>query len=212
MQEVWNGEEHERIIEQATRIVDVFTEGVHTQGEELPERELVEDAAELIFKLSDPVHGGIKGAPKFPIGYQSNFLLHECATEREGRALFVVERTLDMMQRGGIYDHLGGGFSRYSIDEQWLVPHFEKMLYDNALLTTAIWKRGRLPRNLSTAKFAKRRFAIWCAICAILREVFIRLKMQIQKVTKAFFIRGSSMRSEIFWEGKRAPFSAPIMA
>lgn len=134
IQEVWQGEEHERIMEQATRIVEVFAEGVQVAGEGLPEKEIVEDTAELIFRLSDPVHGGMKGAPKFPIGYQSNFLLHEYTTEREGRALFVVEKTLDMMQRGGIYDHLGGGFSRYSVDEKWLVPHFEKMLYDNALL------------------------------------------------------------------------------
>ncbi|MCE5317378.1 MAG: thioredoxin domain-containing protein [Parachlamydia sp.] len=134
IQEVWGGEEHERVVEQASKIVQVFAEGIQTTGEELPDRELVEDTAELLFRMSDPIHGGMKGAPKFPIGYQSNFLLHEYTTESEGRALFVVERTLDMMQRGGIYDHLGGGFSRYSVDENWLVPHFEKMLYDNALL------------------------------------------------------------------------------
>ena len=56
---------------------------------------------------------------------------------KDSRALFLVERTLDMMHRGGIYDHLGGGFSRYSVDEKWLVPHFEKMLYDNAILAQA---------------------------------------------------------------------------
>jgi uncharacterized protein YyaL (SSP411 family) len=61
-------------------------------------------------------------------------MLHYYSTKKDSRALFMVDRTLDMMQRGGIYDHLGGGYSRYSVDENWLVPHFEKMLYDNALL------------------------------------------------------------------------------
>ena len=134
IQEVWESDERERVLEQASRIVEVFAEGIQTKGDELPDKELIEDTAEMLFRMSDPIHGGMKGAPKFPIGYQSNFLLHEYTTERESRALFVVERTLDMMQRGGIYDHLGGGFHRYSIDENWLIPHFEKMLYDNGLL------------------------------------------------------------------------------
>lgn len=132
--EVWIGDERERVIEQADKIVEVFAENIHVEGDELPDKEQVEDTAELLFKMSDPIHGGLKGVPKFPIGYQSNFLMHYSATMKEGRSLFMVERTLEMMHRGGIYDHLGGGFSRYSVDESWLVPHFEKMLYDNALL------------------------------------------------------------------------------
>lgn len=132
--DVWNGEERERVLSQAEKILEVFSESVHLQGDDLPEKEQVEDSAELLFKMSDPVHGGMKGVPKFPIGYQANLLMHYYATMKDSRALFIVERTLDMMQRGGIYDHLGGGFSRYSVDEFWLVPHFEKMLYDNALL------------------------------------------------------------------------------
>lgn len=132
--EVWHGEERERVIEQAERIVEVFSENVHVRGEEIPEVEEIEDLADLLFKMADPAYGGIKGVPKFPIGYQWNFLLHYAAKADDSRALFLTERTLDMMQRGGIYDHLGGGFSRYSTDERWLIPHFEKMLYDNALL------------------------------------------------------------------------------
>lgn len=134
IREVWTGEERERVHEQAEQIVNAFAENVHVQGEELPEKEMVDDAADLLFKRADPAFGGIKGAPKFPVGYQWNFLLHYASMSDDSRSLFLVERTLDMMQRGGIYDHLGGGFSRYSVDEKWLVPHFEKMLYDNALL------------------------------------------------------------------------------
>ena len=65
IQEVWEGEERERVIEQSNRIVEVFAEGIQTKGEELPDRELVEDTAELLFRMSDPVHGGMKGTPKF---------------------------------------------------------------------------------------------------------------------------------------------------
>jgi len=135
--EVWKGDERERIMEQAERIVEIFAENVHESGDELPFKEQIEDTALTLFKLADPTHGGIKGMPKFPIGYQWNFLLHYASMADDSRSLFLTERTLDMMHRGGIYDHLGGGFSRYSVDDAWLVPHFEKMLYDNALLANS---------------------------------------------------------------------------
>lgn len=134
IKEVWDGEEREHIIQQASHIVEAFADHVHLRGSELPLKEQIEGTAETLFKMADPVFGGLKGMPKFPIGYQWNFLLRYSSTMKDSRALFLVERTLDMMHRGGIYDHLGGGFSRYSVDEQWHVPHFEKMLYDNALL------------------------------------------------------------------------------
>lgn len=132
--DVWSSDEREKVITQAEKIVEVFSDSVHLKGEVIPDKELIEATAELLYKLADPVWGGMKGIPKFPIGYQSNFMLREAYMTNDSRALFLVERTLDMMQRGGIYDHLGGGFARYSVDEKWLVPHFEKMLYDNALL------------------------------------------------------------------------------
>ncbi|MBA3815610.1 MAG: thioredoxin domain-containing protein [Parachlamydiaceae bacterium] len=132
--EVWSGEERESIIQQASHIVEAFADHVHLRGEDLPLKEQIDNTAELLFKMADPVFGGLKGMPKFPIGYQWNFLMRYSSASKESRAFFLVERTLDMMHRGGIYDHLGGGFSRYSVDEEWHVPHFEKMLYDNALL------------------------------------------------------------------------------
>lgn len=146
--EVWQGEEKERVIEQAEKIVDVFAQNVHLQGEIIPEKEKIDDLANTLFKMADPAFGGIKGIPKFPIGYQWNFMLRYAAMADDSRPLFLAERTLDMMQRGGIYDHLGGGFSRYSTDEQWLVPHFEKMLYDNALLSYSYleaWQAAQKP-------------------------------------------------------------------
>ena len=82
----------------------------------------------------DPVHGGLSGAPKFP--QWSFFWLLWRGAIRYGHeaAKHAVDNTLTNICQGGIYDHLGGGFARYSVDERWLVPHFEKMLYDNALL------------------------------------------------------------------------------
>lgn len=135
--EVWNSDERTRILAQAERLVQIFTENVHMEGEDLPAKEQIENLAQILFKLSDPVWGGLKGSPKFPIGYQTVFLLRYYVAAQDSRALFLAERSLDMMQRGGIYDHIGGGFSRYSVDEEWLQPHFEKMLYDNALLMDA---------------------------------------------------------------------------
>lgn len=132
--EVWSGEEREKIVHQAAKIVEVFQENLHVKGDQIPSKDSIETTGEMFFKLADPVFGGLKGTPKFPIGYQSNFFLRYSSRKQDSRALFLVERTLDMMQRGGIYDHLGGGFSRYSTDEEWFIPHFEKMLYDNALL------------------------------------------------------------------------------
>jgi uncharacterized protein YyaL (SSP411 family) len=83
----------------------------------------------------DPAYGGFGGAPKFPPAMSLEFLLRTYLRAGYGPALDMVERTLTRMARGGIYDQLGGGFHRYSVDQVWLVPHFEKMLYDNALLS-----------------------------------------------------------------------------
>ena len=91
-------------------------------------------AANQIAGLIDPVLGGMRGAPKFPQPMMLEFLWRAGARLRDERYFALVELSLARMCEGGIYDHLGGGFSRYSVDERWLVPHFEKMLYDNALI------------------------------------------------------------------------------
>jgi uncharacterized protein YyaL (SSP411 family) len=82
----------------------------------------------------DRVHGGWGGAPKFPQPMALEFLLRYHHTAGDAHALRMVTQTLEAMARGGVYDQLGGGFHRYSVDDRWLVPHFEKMLYDNAQL------------------------------------------------------------------------------
>jgi hypothetical protein len=91
-------------------------------------------AAAQIGGMMDPLHGGLRGAPKFPQAMMLEFLWRAGERTGEPRYFAAVVRTLEHICQGGIYDHLGGGFSRYAVDELWLVPHFEKMLYDNALL------------------------------------------------------------------------------
>jgi uncharacterized protein YyaL (SSP411 family) len=105
-------------------------------------------AAAQVGGLIDPRHGGVRGAPKFPQPMMLEFLWRAGERSGEARYFAAVDLTLERICQGGIYDHLGGGFSRYSVDERWLVPHFEKMLYDNAqlleLLALAYARSGNL--------------------------------------------------------------------
>ena len=99
--------------------------------------ELLNRAFKQYARAFDAEWGGFGSAPKFPIPHNLLFLLRYYHFRHEEQALEMVEKTLQSMYRGGIYDHIGFGFARYSTDRQWLVPHFEKMLYDNALLAMA---------------------------------------------------------------------------
>src|SRR5690348_4827954 len=92
-------------------------------------------AAMQLGNMFDQTNGGLRGAPKFPQPAILEMLWRAGQRTGDGRFFDTVEHTLQRMSEGGIYDHLGGGFSRYSVDDRWLVPHFEKMLYDNALLS-----------------------------------------------------------------------------
>jgi uncharacterized protein YyaL (SSP411 family) len=94
--------------------------------------ELIENAVRQMKAHMDAVHGGFKGKPKFPPHQTLRLMLHLAETRGSKECLEMATATLDGMLRGGIHDHVGGGFHRYSTDERWLLPHFEKMLYDNA--------------------------------------------------------------------------------
>lgn len=131
---LWQSGDREHLTLQAEKIVDILKAHKHVAGDELPTQAPIVTTADILYKIADPVYGGMKGAPKFPLGYQPSFLLRYFQKTQDARALFLVEKTLEMMHRGGIFDHLGGGFHRYAVDEHWHIPHFEKMLYDNALL------------------------------------------------------------------------------
>ena len=92
-------------------------------------------------KATTPRHGGFGGAPKFPQPSQPQFLLRYARRFHDEEAMRMVLHTCDRMAAGGIHDQLGGGFARYSVDAEWLVPHFEKMLYDNAQLAQLVSRR-----------------------------------------------------------------------
>jgi uncharacterized protein YyaL (SSP411 family)/aryl-alcohol dehydrogenase-like predicted oxidoreductase len=134
--ELWR-DERSRVREQGKEMVRYLRRGVGTTpapslGEDELRAALAQYAADF-----DPRHGGFGGAPKFPPAMALMLLLRLHRRFGDAGALDMAARTLEEMARGGMYDQLGGGFHRYSVDERWLVPHFEKMLYDNALLARA---------------------------------------------------------------------------
>ncbi len=102
-----------------------------------PSPELLAQAEGQIARVFDPVNGGFGSQPKFPHPGAVTFLLHRWHDRREPELRRIVDRTLEGMARGGMYDQLGGGFHRYSVDAKWIVPHFEKMSYDNSELLKA---------------------------------------------------------------------------
>ncbi|MGI5273520.1 thioredoxin domain-containing protein [Nonomuraea sp. CA-218870] len=119
--------DRETVLKQGAKVVEVLNSGTALPSGPQPTAETLERAVANLRESFDPVRGGFGGAPKFPPSMVLEFLLRSGEREMSGR-------TLEAMARGGIYDQLGGGFARYSVDAGWVVPHFEKMLYDNALL------------------------------------------------------------------------------
>jgi len=124
--------------DQAVAMADKLTAAMKNldqaaEGGELS-ADLTTQAAQKLRDSFDRTYGGFGGAPKFPSSMALQFLMRFWHRKRDQSSLDMVRLSLDRMAAGGIYDHLGGGFARYSVDARWLVPHFEKMLYDNALL------------------------------------------------------------------------------
>lgn len=131
---IWNSEP-DKLIRSGEEIADNLVKEYQMEySMESPTNSMLEDAAEYFKCAFDQEYGGFDGAPKFPMPHMLLFLLRYGDFHEDVEVLHMVDKTLECMYRGGIYDHIGGGFSRYSTDERWLVPHFEKMLYDNALL------------------------------------------------------------------------------
>ena len=129
----------EMAIEQAAQLTERINSETASEEGTAIDYVLLDKASREICSQFDSVNGGFGEAPKFPHSMIVQFLLRMWHRDRDRNAdlLEVATKTLDKMAAGGIYDHLAGGFARYSVDAQWLVPHFEKMLYDNALLADA---------------------------------------------------------------------------
>jgi len=135
--EAWKDQQG-KVVESAEDISQRIQQSmqIRSNGDQLSPH-LLEDAFNAARRSFDVRHGGFDPAPKFPHAMELSFLLRFYQRESRPEALEMVEKSLLGMAAGGIYDHLGGGFHRYSTDDRWLVPHFEKMLYDQALLVRA---------------------------------------------------------------------------
>ncbi|RFS84726.1 thioredoxin domain-containing protein [Actinomadura spongiicola] len=146
-------EKRDAVAEQGQQVVEALgaREG-GLGGAEAPGEEMLATAVTALAASYDAARGGFGGAPKFPPSMALEFLLRHHARTGDDEALTMAGHTLEAMARGGLYDQLGGGFARYSVDAGWVVPHFEKMLYDNALLARvyAHWWR------LTGTPFARR--------------------------------------------------------
>ena len=147
--ETWR-DNKDRVKGESQRIAATLAEqaaawtGLGAGDGDLPLAELTSQAVAGLEEEFDLVNGGFGGAPKFPPSMVLEFLLRHYARTGSAEALSMAGQTCEAMARGGMYDQLGGGFARYSVDATWTVPHFEKMLYDNALLArvyTHLWRR-----------------------------------------------------------------------
>lgn len=134
--QAWRND-RDHVLSAAHEIVETLTDIVSgRRGESLGEETLDLTARQLNARF-DPVQGGFGNAPKFPTPRTLSFLLRYAVRRGDANAAHMVDKTLEAMRLGGIYDHIGFGFHRYSTDAEWLVPHFEKMLYDQALAMLA---------------------------------------------------------------------------
>ena len=141
----------------AEKVVEAMGERV--TGDTIMDHDELITRAYEVFRMSfDNAYGGFGSSPKFPTPHNLVFLLRYWYVYKDNVALSMAEKTLDAMYRGGIFDHIGFGFSRYSTDNKWLVPHFEKMLYDNALLAMAYLEVYRAVQKEKYAHAAKQVF------------------------------------------------------
>jgi uncharacterized protein YyaL (SSP411 family) len=141
-------DEPDKIAQNRAALLANLAQKARPEGKVVIAEKELDAAARQIGNMFDPVNGGLRGAPKFPQPAILEMLWRAGLRSGDARFFEVVEHSLERMCEGGIYDHLGGGFSRYSVDERWLVPHFEKMLYDNAQLLELLalaWQRSGKP-------------------------------------------------------------------
>lgn len=155
--EKWS-QERSDVKETGAKVVEAVKPHLQAGGEGEPEKQVFRDAFNRYTEHFDGTYGGFGSAPKFPSPHNLMFLLRYYQETGETHALQMVEKTLDGMFRGGLNDHIGYGFARYSTDEKWLAPHFEKMLYDNALLAYTYLETYQVTKKSQYAQVAERIF------------------------------------------------------
>ncbi|MDI9597497.1 MAG: thioredoxin domain-containing protein, partial [Atribacterota bacterium] len=134
VKELWKYQQN-KLLEQGNQLIDALQKNSVNLNGEILTNEILERAYQEFSDRFDNKAGGFGKAPKFPSPHQLLFLLRYWKRTENEQALAMVEKTLQSMQAGGIFDHIGFGFHRYSTDKNWILPHFEKMLYDQALLS-----------------------------------------------------------------------------
>ena len=147
LSEAWH-DRRDDVLDASGRITQALDQRtLPSSGEKAPDQGRLTEAVTALARDADAAHGGFGGAPKFPPSMVLEFLLRNVAMTGDATSLELAESTLEAMARGGLYDQLGGGFARYCVDADWVVPHFEKMLYDNALLLRVYLHWWRLTRD-----------------------------------------------------------------
>ena len=134
--EIWQND-RQNVLKSADQITSLIANRRNLSPGDALDKSILDKTSGMLAEIYDADYGGFGPAPKFPTPHVFAFLLRHFYHTKDSRALAMVEKTLIRMRLGGIYDHIGFGFHRYSTDRQWLVPHFEKMLYDQALLAIA---------------------------------------------------------------------------
>ena len=146
VQELWH-DDRQKILESAGTVTGHLADAFSFSSADDLREDILEEAFRQIKGAFDPNEGGFGSAPKFPTPHRLSFLLRYHRRTDNPSALSMVEQTLHAMRRGGIWDHVGFGFHRYSTDGQWLLPHFEKMLYDQALLALVYLEAFQLTKD-----------------------------------------------------------------
>jgi uncharacterized protein YyaL (SSP411 family) len=152
--EVW-AKDRDEVLAAGSRIAQALAGASIEPGQRTPDAALLDAAAARLGGQFDTEHGGFGRAPKFPPSMALEFLLRHYERTRAPSSLAIVERTTEAMARGGMYDQLAGGFARYAVDQAWVVPHFEKMLYDNALLLRVYLHWWRLTESPLAQRIAR---------------------------------------------------------
>ncbi len=147
-------DQREGLVAQGNQVVEAIA-ATPLRGEAEITPKLLDDAAASVARGYDQVHGGFGGAPKFPPHMVLLFLLRQQLRASDARSMEMARHTCEAMARGGLFDQVGGGFHRYTVDGTWTVPHFEKMLYDNALLLRVYTELWRLTGDELAARVAR---------------------------------------------------------
>jgi hypothetical protein len=152
---LWKNKRHE-LLNSAEAIINAVSENSREENknDQSVNKEMLKKTFDQLYSIFDEEYAGFGRAPKFPSSHHLTFLLRYWKRTGNAIALEMVERTLEAMRMGGIYDHIGYGIHRYSTDRQWLLPHFEKMLYDQAMIVIALAETYQATANLGYKRTA----------------------------------------------------------